>query len=296
MVSALDGEVALSDGSNFQLPAVEDMIRVTLTPAEDGEFVVRIENVSMDNTLQTSQGDCAIHVSPLVWALHMTPAPLFDQDKPDRGDGLERIAEEGDSVLLAASLADLTGFATPVSPGVFVVHGGGEPIYSLGEPDRGVGLERIAEDGDAMPLGAAFEESPPEGATQTGVFDTAIGAPSPGPAVPGSAFEFEIEPGASDRLSFAAMYGMSNDWIFATPPGGIELSGVGGSGERDVTGDIAIYDVGTEIDQEIAIGSFTAPQQPAPDTGPADPDAEVRSADYPVGASAHVRVTIAAAD
>jgi hypothetical protein len=294
-VAALSGAITLSDGSTFELPAVEEMIKVVLRHEGEREFVLHIENVSTDETLQTSMGACAIHVSPLAWALHMMPAPLFDEGKPDRGDGLERIAEDGDPSPLAASLEKLTGFATPVSPGVFVVHGGGEPIYSLAEPDRDLGLERIAEDGDPMPLAAALELEPPEGATETGVFDTAVDASAPGPAVPGSAFEFEVD-ASGDRLSFAAMYGMSNDWIFATPPDGIDLSDLRPGDERDVTDEIAIYDAGTEIDQEIAIGPFTAPQQPAPDTGPADPDNQVRAADYPLPAKAHIRVTITAAE
>lgn len=293
-IAELSGEIELSDGSRFALPAVEAMIRATLTPASDGEFVLRIENVSTADTLKTSRGDCAIHVSPLVWALHMMPAPLFEDGKPDRGQGLERIAEEGNPDPLAASLEELTGFATPVSPGVFVVHHGGQPIYSLGQPDRGVGLERIAEDGNAAPLGEAFAQEPPEDATQTGVFDHAVGADMAGPAVPGQAYELDIDASEGGRLSFAAMYGMSNDWLFATPPDGIELDSLrdGGQDGIDVTDMIAIYDAGTEIDQEIAIGPFTAPQQPEPNTGPADPDNQVRNADYPLPASAHVRVTI----
>jgi hypothetical protein len=295
-VSVLSGQVELSDGTSFALPAVEEMVRVTLTPGADGEFVLRIENVSTEDTLQTSQGDCAIHVSPLAWALHMMPAPLFEEGEPDRGLGLERIAEEGNPAPLAESLEELTGFATPISPGVFVVHGEGEPIYTIGQPDRDQGLERIAEDGNAMPLGEALAESPPEGASQTGVFDTAVGASMPGPALPGQAFEFEIDAREGDRLSFAAMYGMSNDWIFATPAEGIELMVGRDASEGDLTEQIAIYDAGTEIDQEIAIGSHTAPQQPAPNTGPPDPNKEIRAADYPVPTSAHLRVTITPAD
>lgn len=294
-VAAFGQAAALDDGSSFQLPAVDDMIRVTLTPsgeaADEQEFVLRIENVSTSSTLMTSEGAREIHVSPLTWALHMRPAPFFEEGEADRDQGLERIAESGAPTDLAASIAELTGFATPVSPGVFVVHAGGEPIYSTGQSDRGQGLERIAEDGNPAPLGAALEQSPPAGSSATGLFDTAIDAAAPGPALPGQTFEVEVEARPGDRLSFAAMYGMSNDWFFATPSDGIELFD-GEAPAGDVTGDVAIYDIGSEIDQEIAIGAFTAPQQPAPDTGPADPAAQVRLADYPVAPSSHLRVTV----
>ena len=70
-VRALGQTVTLSDGSSFGLPAVADMIQVTLTPGNDRSFTLRIENVSDDTTLQTSQGARPIHISPAVWALHI---------------------------------------------------------------------------------------------------------------------------------------------------------------------------------------------------------------------------------
>src|SRR5262245_38936092 len=35
---------------------------------------------------------------------------------------------------------------TPISPGVFALHADADPIFSEGQPDRGQGLEHIAED------------------------------------------------------------------------------------------------------------------------------------------------------
>jgi len=56
-----------------------------------------------------------------------------------------------------------------------------------------------------------------------------------------------------------------------------------------------IYDAGTELDQELAIGADTGPQQAGPDTGRPDPVAQVRAlgaSDYGRPASAHMRVTV----
>jgi hypothetical protein len=42
----------------------------------------------------------------------------------------------------------------PMSPGVWVVHGGKDPLFTAGMKDRGQGLEHIAEDGNPTMLGA----------------------------------------------------------------------------------------------------------------------------------------------
>jgi len=292
-VRELDGSVALTGGGSFALPAVDDMVRVTLTPGGGREFTLRVENVSTGATLVTSTGARPIHVSPLVWALHIAPAPLFQVGEADRGQGLERIAENGGTDDLAGAIAARSGAHTPVSPGVFAVHSSGEPIYSTGVADRGLGLERIGENGGTDDLAAALAQSPPDGTSQTGVFAVPVGAAGPGPALPGAAFELEIDAVAGDRLSFAAMFGMSNDWVFATPPAGIALFDASGAAiAGDVSDELVIVDVGTEVDQELAIGPDTGPQQPAPDTGAADPDDRVRAADYPLDAASHLRVTI----
>jgi hypothetical protein len=81
----------LSDGTSFTRPEIAEMIRVTLTPGQNRQFTLRIENVSTATTLVTSQGARSIHVSPVTWALHGAPAPLFQVGQADRGQGLELI-------------------------------------------------------------------------------------------------------------------------------------------------------------------------------------------------------------
>ena len=92
------------------------------------------------------------------------------------------------------------------------------------------------------------------------------------------------------------MFGMGNDWFFATRPEGIALFADDGTPRRgDVTSAIALYDTGSEVDQEPAIGADTGPQQAGPNTGAADPVRQVRevpSAVHGVPASAHLRITL----
>jgi hypothetical protein len=295
-VRALGQTVPLSAGGTFAMPAVEEMIQVTLTPRNDRVFVLRIENVSFEDTLMTSQGSRGIHVSPFVWALHIAPYPLFDDGAPDRGEGLEYIAEAGRTATLAATMNELTGFHTPVSPGAYVVTAGADALYSTGLADRGEGLERIAEDGNPMLLLEAVSATPPDGAVDQGIFNTPVGLDDPGAARPGSSFEFDITASPGERLAFASMFGMSNDWFFGTDGAGLALFDAAGMPiQGDVTSQIGLYDAGTELDEELAIGPNTGPQQPAPDTGRIDPIAQVRPLsvlDYPRTAAAHIRVTI----
>jgi hypothetical protein len=297
MVRELGASVPLTAGGTFALPPIASMIKVTLVPGANRQFTLRIENVSTAQTLVTSQGARGIHISPVVWALHIAPGAIFEPGTADRAQGLELVAESGRGANLSGSLRALGGWPTPISPGVFAVHRDPEPLYALGLEDLGLGLEHLAEDGNAAPLRDALAANAQlMGLSATGGFDTPVGATAPGAARPGSAFELTVSGLPGDHVSFATMFGMSDDWFFATRPDGIALFDAEGAPRRgDVTGAVAIYDTGTEVDQEPAIGPDTGPQQLAPDTGAPDPVRQVRevpSAVLGVPASAHLRVTL----
>jgi hypothetical protein len=287
-------DVVLSDGTHFARPATNQMIKVTLTAAAGGVFTLHVENVSTATTLVTSQGMRAIHISPFVWALHVAPAPLFATGMPDRGQGLELVAESGRTAMLGSAIGELTGWPTPISPGVFAIHAEPGPLYDLGLADRGQGLEHLAEDGNNVALGSAMTDAAAAGKVgMAGMFDIPMGAQAKGAAAPGNGFAIQLTGMPGDRVSFATMFGMSNDWFFATDPDGIALFDAEGnpiSGE--VSEHVGVYDAGTEIDEEIAIGPDTGPQQPMPNTGAADPVHQVRPARYAIPASAHLRVTL----
>ncbi len=296
-VRQLGGTVSLTAGGTFTLPPISSMIKATLVPGANRQFVLRIENVSTSSTLVTSQGARAIGISPVVWALHIADAPLFQPDAPDRGQGLELVAESGRGGDLGAAMRALSGWSTPISPGVFAVHREPEPLYALGLADLGLGIERLAEDGNAAPLRGALDTNARiMGLAAAGGFDTPVGKPARGPARPGEAYELTVSGLPGEHVSFATMFGMGNDWFFATRPEGIALFDADGTPRRgDVTGAIALYDAGTELDQEPAIGADTGPQQAGPDTGAADPVDQVREVPASVHgfpASAHLRVTL----
>lgn len=298
-IRLVPNQIQLPGGITFTRPAVASMIRVTLTPGDDRQFTLRIENVSNGATLQTSLGPRPITLSPVAFAVHRLPGALFVVGEPVPPTGLEALAEDGNADTLSSSLRFERGVATPISPGVFVVHQVDAPLFAPGVPDVGIGLEALAEDGNPVPLFDALQAGAGNGITVVGAFDTPVGAEGPGLAVPGQAFEVTFDAMPGDRLSFATMYGASNDWFFAPGPEGIPLF----LGEiprwGDVTSEVLLFDAGTENDEELDVGPNTATQQPAPDTGRDDRVVEVREVTverYETPVIRHLRVTLTPAE
>jgi hypothetical protein len=74
------------------------------------------------------------------------------------------------------------------------------------------------------------------------------------------------------------MFAQSNDWFYSTGMNGIPFFNKGVPVSGDVSSQIDLWDAGTEANEEPGIGSNQAPRQPAPNTGPADPNNLVRMA------------------
>ena len=161
----------------------------------------------------------------------------------------------------------------PLSPGAFIVHreANDSPLL-LPRDAANAGLEAVAEDGNVAPYPAAVPGA--------AVFNTPVGADAPGPIGPGAAYEFNIQAVDGDKLSFVTMFIPSNDWFYTSTDADNSLDlFVGGepvSGEVAAT-DIAIWDAGTEVDEEPGTGINQVQRQEAPNTGDADPDTRVAS-------------------
>ena len=166
--------------------------------AADETFTVRIENVSADNALKLSNG------------------------KTEPGG---------------------------VAPVLYVVHTNRAPLFTSGQPDRGKGLEALAEDGPTGPLEKSLKGQP--GIVHLGSIDTPVGASSPGDIWPGQAFEFKVTAKPGERLSIASMFAQSNDLFYAPREEGIALFDASGKPIRgDVTSQILLWDAGTEVNEE----------------------------------------------
>ena len=65
-------------------------------------FTIRVENVSTPKTLKLSNGSTApAPTAPLLWTITDEGNPLFTPGQPDRDQGLERLAEDGNPGVLA---------------------------------------------------------------------------------------------------------------------------------------------------------------------------------------------------
>ena len=163
--------------------------------------------------------------------------------------------------------------AVPLSPGAFIVHreASDSPLL-LPRDAANAGLEAVAEDGNTAPYASAVPGS--------AVFNTPVGASEPGPIGPGGAYEFTIQAVDGDKLDFVTMFIPSNDWFYTATDADNSLdlfvSGVPVSGEVAET-DIAIWDSGTEADEEPGAGPNQVQRQSAPNTGAIDPDTRVSS-------------------
>ena len=206
------GNIVLVDGENdgFMYPAVGELIAVTITPIEPVTFYAWIENIGADD---------AVGGAPSV-----------------------------------------------LSPGVWAVHTEADPLFTVGTPDRGLGLEAIAEDGDPSGLAAALETT--DGVRFSGAFNTPAGASEPGPLTPGGMYPFTFQAYPGDYLSFATMFVQSNDLFYAPDGNGIALFDAEGNARRtNVTQYTQLWDAGTEVNEEPGVGANQAPRQSGPNTG-----------------------------
>jgi len=283
----------VSDG--FTYPAVDQVIRVTLNADNAPMFTARIENVSTTSTLMPSDGSQQpVPLTPGVWVVHSAPGPIFSEGEANPGNGLEAQAEDGNPGDLAAAIGARTGLTAHFSPGVWALHTEMAPIFTSGQPDYGMGLESIAEDGNPGPLAGNLPSV--NGVVRSNLFNTPAGASSPAPIGPGGAYEFYVRAEAGQNLSFATMFVPSNDLFVAPGVEGIalfEASGNPVSGELAVP--LTLWDAGTEMNEPPGVGANQVQNQPAPNTGPADADNTVRPVNdgyaYP-NAAGILRITV----
>src|SRR5919112_4439233 len=72
------------------------------TAGREVKFTVHVENVSTAQTLKLSNGTTApAPTAPLLWTITDDGNPLFTPGAVDRGQGLERLAEDGNPGVLA---------------------------------------------------------------------------------------------------------------------------------------------------------------------------------------------------
>ena len=220
-------------GDGFDYGSVATNLKVTLDYMGNSLFTVTVENLAGSTTA----------ISPVAWVVHTTPNPLFEAGKQDYGKGLEDIAESGNTSILGPYLAMNSGYVSPVAPVLWILNDKHDkPLFTLGNPDYGKGLEALAETGNPEPLSqsllaqgytAGFQATHVDGGT--------------GPALPGQMFRFSVDAQPGQTLNLACMLGASNDIFFSFGEDGINLSN--GVAAKNLTHFIELYDAGTEVNE-----------------------------------------------
>ena len=244
---AEDGSVdtLMSNMAGYDFGRAMGNIRVTLASMGGGMFEVRI--------MADSNG--VTPVAPGTYSVHAGSSPLFTPGKM-APEGLESLAEDANPAAHLAYLAKMTGVYSPFSPVVWVVTGRKNVLFMEGMADSGKGLERLAEDGNPSDI-AAYLKS-------TGLQAGTVGM---APFANGAEATFEVMAEKGQTLHFATMFGQSNDAFFGPGGEGIALFQDGMLRSGDVTGEVALWDAGTEVNEILGAGPNQAPRQSAPNTG-----------------------------
>jgi hypothetical protein len=155
----------------------------------------------------------------------------------------------------------------PTAPILWTITDGGNPLFTPGRVDRGQGLERLAEEGNPGVL-ADYIRDQMKAVAASGVVTIPVGDAAAGPITPGKAYKFTVSAAPGQKLTLAFMFGQSNDWFYAPGTNGIALFDAAGKPlSRDITGDLSLWDAGTEANEEPGLGPNQAPRQAAPNSG-----------------------------
>jgi len=290
---------AVSEGFIFAYPALASLIKVTVTHTTGTLFDVTIDGLAGAALIT---GDLVSHPSPIspgVWVVSNSANALFSEGAAAPAHGLEALAEDGKPAVLATYLAANTGITFPASPGVWLLHKTGtKPLFTSGALDLGKGLEAIAEDGNTAPLGANLASF--AGYRKGDIFNTPVGAATPGPIVPGSKYQITFDGSPGDSLSFASMLAATNDVFLGPKDIGIPLfDNEGAALTGDISDQVFLWDAGTEGNEQPGIGLNTVTNQLVANTGtPGEGKVQLLSAvttdtyDYP-SAQSILKVTLA---
>ncbi len=145
--------------------------------------------------------------------------------------------------------------------------GGAGAVGSVGEGGASAGAGGGASESKTFTV-TIENVAPVKRFTSGGVFNTPVGAATPGALKPGNSYEFTINAGRKQKLSFVSMLAATNDLFFAPNENGIALYDEDGEPISGfVTDQIYLWDAGTEVNEEPAVGPNTVTKQAAANTG-----------------------------
>ena len=237
-------EVNGVDAQGNTYAAAPKLVNAMLKYNGNSTFTLTLTNTSGGTTNPTPLSPGVWSVSYIVGGNLLMPDPLYAAGQPT-ANGLTNIAEMGDNSKLWAYVQTITGIFTPLSPVLVVVYNGiDDPIYKVGEPDRGQGLKYLAQRGVPDTLVNYLKGLKGVRAVYNlAASSTRVLLPVINGAAGGKVSQ-QISVQKGDRLAIATMYGFSNDWFFATTGNGVDATMTG-----DLSSSIQLYNDGTAIDQ-----------------------------------------------
>lgn len=255
-----------------------------------------------DNTVRTQQSDVSNYLSgsldynngmftltitknqdgvitPGIIVIHAQENPIFTTGTADRNEGLKLLAEAGNPSELYDFINEVGTDGTPIrlsaamspfSPAVvYAFNSEKDPLFTQGESViTGSGLEELAEAGN-----------------NEIIFDylTSLGLPvaksnEAGGIGPNGQFTFDLEVPKGYKLGIATMFVQSNDWVIAFNNNGATLFDTNGNPTNGFSESKQLYlfDVGTEVDEEVGFGANQAPRQASANSGAADANNLIR--------------------
>lgn len=237
-------EVNGTDAQGYAYLPASQLVKATLKYNGNSQFTLTLQNTSGGTTNETPLSPGVWSVSYIAGGTLLAPNPLYASGQPT-ANGLTDIAEAGNNTALSAYIKSITGIFTPLSPILAVVYNGiDNPIFKVGEKDRGKGLTALAQQGNATALADYLKTVP--GVKAVYVLpapNTTVLLPSVGNTKGGMVSQ-ELNVTHGDRLAIATMYGFSNDWFFTTADNGVDATQKG-----DISGSIKLFDDGTAINQ-----------------------------------------------
>ena len=149
-----DGIVRLASDldDNYSYPTAADLVVVTITAADMGDFTVRIENVS-DMSMYPSP------ITPVFWIVHASDMMMMDDDmmmddEMAKDDDMMDDEMAKDDDMMDDEMAkddDMMMDDEMMKDDMMMKHG---ILFTSGQPDYGHGLESLAEDGNPSALAA----------------------------------------------------------------------------------------------------------------------------------------------
>lgn len=235
-------EIAGTDAQGNTYAAAKDMLNASLKYDGNSLFTLTIKNTSGTTVTPTP-------FSPGVWAISYVEGGdvieknvLYEAGKPT-ANGLTELSESGNNAILETYLNGQKGILTGLSPVLVVVYNGiANPIFKVGEKDQGKGLKNIAQKGDAtefvnyLKALKGVKNVYVLSAAKTEILWPKIGNQSAGKVTQ------ELKVGRGDRIAIATMYGLSNDWFFASIDNGVSALLKG-----DISNTIGLFDNGTAV-------------------------------------------------